>query len=98
VVVEEPDTIKAGGPVMVVACSRQKRDTDPDSVQLPDRSTQPQTKSGLPKPCWAIPRWRFPVEQHRLNDYKGYLTGTTFRRVLAAYLARVEAESPDEGN
>jgi hypothetical protein len=52
----------------------------------------PQTRSGLNKPGWAIPRWHFPVERARLNEYKGHLTGAVLKQVIAAYLARVSAD------
>ena len=98
VVVDDAKTIAAGGPVIVVVCSTKNRPSDPDGVKLPDTSTEPQTKSGLKKPCWAVPRWHFAVERDRLNEYKGHLTGTVLRRVLTAYDARANPPLPDEGN
>lgn len=89
VVVDDPISLKAGGPVIVVACSTKDRDSDTDGVRLPDLTTMPQTRSGLKKACWAIPRWHFPVERHRLSEYKGHLTGNVLKSVIAAYLARV---------
>jgi mRNA-degrading endonuclease toxin of MazEF toxin-antitoxin module len=87
VVVDDPASLAAGGPVIVVACSTKDRN-EPDQVKLPDKSTEPQTKSGLKKPSYAIPRWHFPVERERLDEYKGYLTGKVLRAVLAAYVSR----------
>ena len=75
--------------MIVVACSTKDRSSEPDKVKLPDRSTMPQTRSGLPKPCWAIPRWHFPVERERLSEYKGHLTGGVLKAVISAYLAHV---------
>ena len=95
VLVDDPKTIAAGGPVIVAVCSTKNRASDPDGIKLPDRSTQPQTKSGLKKPCWAIPRWHFAVERDRLDEYIGYLTGGVLHRVLRAYEARALPRSPD---
>ena len=97
VVVDDPKSLAAGGPVIVVACSRQfRKATDPDSVQLPDKGRIPQTKSGLKQPCWAVPRWHFPVDRERLKEHKGHLTGSVLKAVVAAYAARVLAAESDE--
>jgi mRNA-degrading endonuclease toxin of MazEF toxin-antitoxin module len=93
IVVDDPICLKGGGPVVVVACSTKIRATDPDAVALPDRGRIPQTKSGLAKPCWAIPRWRFVIERDRLDFYLGHLTGSVLRSVISAYLKRVSEES-----
>lgn len=89
VVVDDPDTIATGGPIAVVACSTKPRSTDPDAVKLPDRSANPQIKTGLKQPCWAVPRWHFLVEQDRLDERSGYLPSSVLAKVLTAYLARV---------
>jgi mRNA-degrading endonuclease toxin of MazEF toxin-antitoxin module len=89
VVVDDPKSLAKGGRVVIVACSTKDRRSEPDKVKLPDRSTIPQTKSGLKHPTWAIPRWHFPVERDRLREYKGHLTGNVLRQVLEAYLARI---------
>lgn len=92
VVVDDPGSLASGGPVIVVACSTKPRTSDPDAVPLPDQGRIPQTKSGLKKPCWAIPRWHFPVERSRLTEYKGYLTGRVLKQLIAAYLSRVSVD------
>jgi hypothetical protein len=89
IVVDDPVTLACGGPVIIVACSTKPRSSEPDQVKLPDVGSIPQTKSGLNKPSWAVPRWHFPVERDRLIEYKGYLTGRVLKQVISAYLARV---------
>jgi mRNA-degrading endonuclease toxin of MazEF toxin-antitoxin module len=91
VVVDDYSSISADGPIIVVACSTKCRDSEPDKIRLPDRGRIPQTKSGLSAPSWAIPRWNFPVERSRLTEYKGHLTGSVLKAVIAAYLARIRA-------
>ena len=87
---ESPDEPPA---VIVVACSASYGPNEPDGVALPNRSTEPQTTTGLPKPCWAIPRWFFPISRERLLQcqYSGSLGGRKLRAVLVAYLARRDA-------
>lgn len=89
IVVDDPRSLERGGPVVVVACSTKARASEPDIIRLPDRGSIPQTKSGLNKPCWAVPRWHFPVERNRLAEYKGHLTGTVLKAVIKAYASRV---------
>ena len=93
VVVDDPISLADGGPVIVVACTTKNRESETDAVKLPDRSTMPQTKSGLSQPCWGVPRWHFPVERDRLSEYKGHLTGNVLKRLLTAYMARTLGSS-----
>jgi mRNA-degrading endonuclease toxin of MazEF toxin-antitoxin module len=88
VVVDDPKSLADGGPVIVVACTTKNRESEEDAVKLSDRSTMPQARSGLAKPCWGIPRWDFPIERERLTEYKGHLTGNVLKRLLIAYTAR----------
>jgi len=90
IVVDDLKSLKPSELIVVIACSTRKRDSEPDAVQLPDRGTTPQTKSGLTKPCWAIPRWRVLVHRNRLIEYKGHLTGRVLKEVIAAHLARLQ--------
>jgi len=91
IVVDDPKTLKGGGPVIVIACSTKSRQSETDRIALPDKGAIPQTKSGLNRPTWAIPRWFFPVERARLNEYKGHLTGSLLKAVIRAYLNRVKS-------
>jgi mRNA-degrading endonuclease toxin of MazEF toxin-antitoxin module len=88
VIVDDPESLKTGEYVVVVACSTKNRKNEYDSVKLPDRGSMPQTRSGLPKACWAIPRWYFPVHRSRLVEYKGHLTGGVLKAVILAYSLR----------
>jgi mRNA-degrading endonuclease toxin of MazEF toxin-antitoxin module len=88
VIVDDPESLKTGDRVVVVACSTKQRATEHDMVRLPDRGSMPQTKSGLNKVCWAIPRWHFPVPRRRLVEYKGHLTGKVLKAVILAYSLR----------
>lgn len=88
IVVDDPESLKVSDYVIVVACSTKKREAEYDQIQLPDRGSIPQTKSGLDKLCWAIPRWRIPVHRDRLTEYKGHLTGKVLKSVVAAYMRR----------
>lgn len=88
VIVDDPESLKTGDHVVVVACSTKNRETEYDKVKLPDRGSMPQTRSGLGKVCWAIPRWYFPVHRSRLIEYKGHLTGKVLKDVILAYSLR----------
>lgn len=95
VVVEDPQTLKAGGPVTVVACSTTIRESETDRIRLPSKADTPICRTGLTKPCWAVPRWFLVVERDRLTDYKGYVGGQKLRELIVAYLKREsEASTP----
>ena len=66
IVVDDPESLKGDGPVIVMACSTKDRQ-EADQIPLPNQSDEPQTRSGLKKPCWAIPRWHFPIEREPRN-------------------------------
>jgi mRNA-degrading endonuclease toxin of MazEF toxin-antitoxin module len=90
VVVDYPDSLlETAELIIVVACSTKNRHAEYDQIKLPDRVRIPQTKSGLSRPTWAIPRWHLNVHRDRLNEYKGHLTGSVLKAVIEAYLKRV---------
>ena len=76
IVVDDAASLKAGAnPIVVVACSTSIRETETDRIRLPSQADTPSCRTGLPRECWAVPRWYFPVERTRLTDYRGYLSG-----------------------
>jgi mRNA-degrading endonuclease toxin of MazEF toxin-antitoxin module len=85
VVVSTPSQLAAGGVVTVVACTTSPLPSQSDVVELPNRERTPQTKSGLPRRTWGVPRWYLTVRRARLADRAGYITGLPFRRVLEAF-------------
>jgi hypothetical protein len=78
--------------VIVVACSATAGPRESDSVPLPNLEENPQAKSGLPRPCSAIPRWFIRLARARLigGEYAGTVGGATLKRILAAYLGRLK--------
>jgi hypothetical protein len=58
--------------------------SDQTAIELPSRERTPQTKTGLNRRTWAVPRWLVPVQRELLVNYIGYLTGPTLRRILQA--------------
>jgi mRNA-degrading endonuclease toxin of MazEF toxin-antitoxin module len=93
IVVSPPEMLKGVGPVLVVATSTTVLVSEMDRVALPNKQNEPQTKSGLPRPCWAVPRWFLLVERTRLTEYAGYVTGDLLRRLTAAVEKRIAEAS-----
>jgi mRNA-degrading endonuclease toxin of MazEF toxin-antitoxin module len=62
---------------------------DTDAVRLPSEADTPQCRTGLTRPCWAIPRWFLPVEKQRLGEPVGYVSGQRLRELTAAVLKRI---------
>lgn len=89
VVVDDNESLKAGAdPVVVVCCSASVTEAESDRVALPNKADTPNCKTGLPRPCWAVPRWRVPIARPRLNDRRGEIRGRALREVLTNYLTR----------
>ncbi len=74
---------------IVVAVSTSVLESETDRISLPNRSNEPQTKSGLRKVCWAVPRWYFPIKPERLTDYCGRLVGRKLTEVVGAVAKRM---------
>jgi uncharacterized Zn-finger protein len=92
IIVVDPDP-EADGTSIVIACSATAGPREADSVPMPNRSTEPQCSTGLPRPCSAIPRWFLPIANEKLVtcEYSGTLGGAKLKKVLLAYEARVNA-------
>ena len=78
---------------IVIACSTTSGPDVPDAVQMPNRSTEPQTTTGLPQLCWAIPRWssRSPTPTCSAANNSGTLGGRKLKEPILNYLARRDA-------
>lgn len=85
--------LKSGtDPVIVVAVSSTVLESETDRVALPNKQDTPQTRSGLPRACWAVPRWFPPIERAKLTDRAGHIGGRVLRDLLAAVEARMTAD------
>jgi mRNA-degrading endonuclease toxin of MazEF toxin-antitoxin module len=97
VVVSTPSQLAGGGDVTVVACTTSPLSSQADAIELPNHQRTPQTKSGLPRPTWAVPQWYLTVRRSRLADRAGYITGIPFRRVLEAFAEAYLASRRQQG-
>jgi hypothetical protein len=93
IVVVEPSlpTFSSDDPVaMVICCSATYGADEPDGLLMPNLTTEPQTSTGLPEICWAIPRWFVPVRHSTINkcEHSGRLSGRKLQQILIASLAR----------
>ena len=88
IIVVEPEP--EPGISIVVCCSATAGPREPDSIPLPNKRDQPQSRTGLPNPCSAIPRWSFAIDHEKLRncDYGGHLGGRPLAALLTAYLKR----------
>ncbi|MFI5380094.1 MAG: type II toxin-antitoxin system PemK/MazF family toxin [Tepidisphaerales bacterium] len=95
IVVDDAATLRAGGPVVVVACSSTIAESETDRIRLPSRSDTPGCRTGLDKPCWAVPRWFVVVEPDRLANSRhlGYIAGAKLIEVVCAVQRRITAEN-----
>jgi len=93
IIVEPGFPSQAVAIVVCASCTAGRRETD--SVKLPNKSDQPQCRTGLPRPCDAIPRWFLPIDHATLArcEFCGRLGGPALQKLLAAYLKRREAAS-----
>ena len=75
---------------VVVACSTTYGPDVPAAILMPNRSTEPQTTTGLPQVCWAVPRWFFEITHADLLrcTYSGTLGGRKLKQLILNYLAR----------
>jgi mRNA-degrading endonuclease toxin of MazEF toxin-antitoxin module len=84
VVVSPPVVLKSGGAFVVVACSTTVLESDKTRIELPNRGDHPQTRTGLTKKTWVVPRWYLAIERERLGDYIGHIGGELLRRVVVS--------------
>lgn len=83
------------GKVLIVAISSSVKASVRDRIALPDRTTDPQSTTGLDQPCWAVPAWYAAVTPKRLGGKKiGQLPEALRMEVTTAVLARLEARFP----
>jgi hypothetical protein len=76
--------LKRGGPFVVVACSTSVLGSDRTRIELPNRGDHPQTRTGLIRKTWVVPRWYLAVDRDRLGDCVGYISGDLLGRVVVA--------------
>jgi hypothetical protein len=85
VVISSPEALRADADlIVVVAVSSTVLESEVDRVALPNRQETPQAKSGLSRPCWAVPRWTLPIQRSRLSDRAGYISGKPLKELLLA--------------
>lgn len=89
--------IKRGDPIIVVACSATIAETEYDRVRMPTSADTPTCKTGLNRPCWAVPRWFLAVEPGRLTEYKGAVGGRKLQEIFTAWVARASDKANAEG-
>jgi mRNA-degrading endonuclease toxin of MazEF toxin-antitoxin module len=89
IVLSPKSELQMGGAVAVVACSASVTEgQNPDRIPLPNLQDNPRAKTGLPRPCWAVPRWLLAVDDRsRLVDKAGYVSGPLLTRIIEAVLA-----------
>jgi mRNA-degrading endonuclease toxin of MazEF toxin-antitoxin module len=92
IVVSPPDRVKGEIIVLVVATSTTVLASETDRIALPNLQDEPQTKSRLPKRCWAVPRWYLAVRRETLRDYIGYVPAALQKRIVDAVLKRMAKE------
>jgi hypothetical protein len=63
---------------------------------MPNLKEDPHTKTGLPEPCFALPRWSLLIYRNEIleQNYIGDLTGVLLFRLLEAVNERLD--DPDE--
>lgn len=80
--------------VLIVAVSSTVGPSVADRIALPDRSSQPQTTSGLSKPSWAVPEWYLYIPPSRLGEKIGYVSGGKLREIVKAVQVHIAAGRP----
>jgi mRNA-degrading endonuclease toxin of MazEF toxin-antitoxin module len=82
VVISPTKLVETRPDALVVACTSSVLPSDTSAIELPSRERTPQTRTGLNRRTWAIPRWLLPVQRELLVDYIGQVSGPTLRRLL----------------
>lgn len=90
IVVSPKDRLRDEILVLVVAVSSTALATESDRIQLPSLADQPQTRTGLSRTCWAVPRWYLVVQRDHLRERVGYVQGALLRRIIAAVAKRMQ--------
>jgi mRNA-degrading endonuclease toxin of MazEF toxin-antitoxin module len=67
---------------------------DPDRIVIAGLDQNPDSPTGLPKTCIALPRWFFPVERDHLWELMGRLPAPLLQRLEEAVEARLDC--PDD--
>jgi mRNA-degrading endonuclease toxin of MazEF toxin-antitoxin module len=77
--------------VLCVACSTTISEAETDRIRLPSKADTPLPfcRTGLTKPCWAVPRWALPVAQYRLKHPVGHIKNPLLDRIIKAVEARL---------
>ncbi len=91
IVLSTAEMLKSGRFARVVACSTHPRKRDVPRILIPDRRQEPAT--GLPRKCWALPRWYLQINPHRLRTLSGSCPEPLFAHVQSAVMAQVEADT-----
>ena len=89
--------IKRGDPIIVVACSTTIGEDEEDRIRMPTSADTPGCKTGLTKPCWAVPRWFLAVAADRLTECIGHVGGERLNALWFAYLSRAARKAPGYG-
>ena len=92
IVISPPGELEAPALVLVVATSSSALANEADRIALPNRQEEPQTKTGLPRACWAVPRWYLLVGHERLTERIGFLRGSLLTRLLTAVDRRMKSD------
>ena len=97
VVVTPTTEIKRGDPIVVVACSTTISASETDRIRLPTEADTPTCRTGLTKPCWAVPRWFLAVTPERLTNCVGHLSGKKLNEVFLAWCRRAAEKAKRDG-
>jgi mRNA-degrading endonuclease toxin of MazEF toxin-antitoxin module len=93
IVLDSPSHLRTAGIIRVVACSTHPRKRDMQRILIPNRHVVPGT--GLPKDCWAIPRWYLNINRFRLTDLKGTCPEQLFVKVLLAVEKQIATDEAE---
>lgn len=91
IVISTPYMLTRSGPARVVACTTKPRERDRPRYRIPPRDEVYDT--GLPRECWALPRWYLNVNQFRLNTFSGNCPATIFLPMWHATLAQMDSDA-----
>lgn len=80
--------------VVIVAISSQVTRSVQDRSRLPDLTTQPQSRSGLCRPSWAVPEWYMLVAASSLGAEVGHISGPLLKRLANAVIDRINTGHP----